>query len=149
MIKEEELSNPRSCLNKAKPGERLFVLRGADPAAPSTIRHWIGERLRLGKNSTSHEQIREADQCASLMEVERLANLPGKLNVQCGGAVPASREALLEDRLGELTRHTGTLLGELKANRPPSQLTLELVERWVTISECLLRHEPVNRRTNE
>lgn len=35
------------------------------------IRAWIAERLRLGKNTLGDEQIREAFECATLMELER------------------------------------------------------------------------------
>lgn len=71
MIKRDEIENQSSCLNKARDGERLFVMLARDPAAPVAIRAWIAERLRLGKNTASDEQIREAFECASLMELER------------------------------------------------------------------------------
>ena len=71
MIKRDEIEDPASCLNKARADERLFVMLARDPAAPVAIRAWIAERIRLGKNTASDEQIREAFECATLMELER------------------------------------------------------------------------------
>ena len=71
MRKCDELTDSESCLNKARDDERLFVLLSRDPAAPVAIRAWIAERLRLGKNVAGDEQIREAFECANLMEMER------------------------------------------------------------------------------
>jgi hypothetical protein len=71
MIKIEEISNPSSCLNKARDNERLFVLIGRDPAAPVAIQAWIDERIRLGKNKPKDDQILEAAACAALMAMER------------------------------------------------------------------------------
>ena len=71
MIKRDEIEYTESCLNKAHDDERLFVLLARDPAAPVAIRAWIAERIRLGKNALSDDQIREAHECAKLMEIER------------------------------------------------------------------------------
>jgi hypothetical protein len=71
MIKRDEIEDTESCFNKASDGERLFVLLARDPAAPVAIRAWISERIRLGKNKPDDDQIREAHDCAALMEVER------------------------------------------------------------------------------
>lgn len=71
MIKFHELTNPKSCLNKAQPTEMLFVLLARDPAAPATIRAWADERVKLGKNQPDDRQIREALACASLMDKQR------------------------------------------------------------------------------
>ena len=68
MIKSKELTDPSSCLSKAKDDELLFVLLARDKAAPVAIRAWIAERLRLGKNQVDDAQILEAEQCARLME---------------------------------------------------------------------------------
>ena len=72
MRKNEELTNPESCLNKAKPGEKIFVLLGRDVAAPAAIQAWINERIRLGKNQPSDSQIQEAMCCAVEMIRERV-----------------------------------------------------------------------------
>jgi hypothetical protein len=45
----------------------LFVLMDRDVAAPQTIRFWIHERIRLGKNSPHDNQICEAERCAHAM----------------------------------------------------------------------------------
>jgi len=71
MIKRDEIEDHTSCFNKATDGERLFVLLARDPAAPAAVRAWIAERIRLGKNKPDDDQIREAQECAALMEVER------------------------------------------------------------------------------
>ena len=71
MIKLQELSDPNSCLNRAKDDELLFVLLARDPAAPWAIRAWIDERVRLGKNAPDDAQIEEAEQCARRMEESR------------------------------------------------------------------------------
>lgn len=71
MRKIPELFNPFSCLSKAEDHEMLFVLLGRDVAAPATIRFWIEERIRLGKNKPSDSQIVEARRCANTMARER------------------------------------------------------------------------------
>lgn len=64
MLKRDELTNPDSCLNRAREDEHLFVLLGRDPAMPATIRHWIDQRLRLNKNGPDDPQIAEAEALA-------------------------------------------------------------------------------------
>ncbi len=68
MRKFDEITQQNSCLNRAAPDEPLFVLLGRDPAAPSIIRAWVGERLRLGKNGPGDEQVVEAESAAQAME---------------------------------------------------------------------------------
>jgi hypothetical protein len=58
--KHEELNDSRSCLNRARADEWLFVLLGRDRAAPAAVRAWIEERIRLGKNKPDDPQIKEA-----------------------------------------------------------------------------------------
>lgn len=60
MRKRDELTNPNSCMSRAKDDEWTFVLLGRDVAAPVAIRAWIEERIRLGKNKASDPQIIEA-----------------------------------------------------------------------------------------
>jgi hypothetical protein len=69
--KLDELTNPNSCMSKAKDGEMTFVLLGRDAAAPAAIRAWIKERIRLGKNQPGDRQVTEAAACADTMEAER------------------------------------------------------------------------------
>ena len=71
MRKCDELNDPTSCLNRAQPMERLFVLLARDAAAPATVKFWANERVRLGKNFITDPQIMEALECARLMEEER------------------------------------------------------------------------------
>jgi len=71
MIKHDVIDSPKSCFNTAYDQEHLFVLLARDPAAPVAIRAWIAERLRLGRNQPGDEQIREAYECATLMELQR------------------------------------------------------------------------------
>ena len=68
MRKTEELTNPRSCMSRAKDDEMTFVLLARDAAAPKAIRFWCDERVRLGKNTYDDPQIKEALQCALIME---------------------------------------------------------------------------------
>lgn len=70
MRKRDELTNPDSCMGRARPSEMMFVLLGRDLAAPGAIRAWIAERIRLGKNQPSDAQILEAERCAQIMEAE-------------------------------------------------------------------------------
>lgn len=79
MIKREELTNPNSCFGRARMDEMLFVLLARDVAAPSTIRHWVQERIDRGKNTRDDAQIKEALYCAGYME--RLNNGQDRLNV--------------------------------------------------------------------
>ena len=71
MRKAEELSNPNSCLNRAKLTEMMFVLLARDITAPATIREWCRLRCLYGKNTAKDEQIQEALACADAMEKER------------------------------------------------------------------------------
>lgn len=68
MKKQQEMTDPASCLNKAHDNEMLFVLLGRDPAAPYVIRCWIEERIRLGKNAIGDPKMLDAQACAAAME---------------------------------------------------------------------------------
>lgn len=69
MRKDHEKNNPESCWNKATENEMMFVLLQRDLAAPATIRFWVQERIRLGKNHGMNAQIQEAIMCARFMEL--------------------------------------------------------------------------------
>ena len=62
MRKHQEITDPSSCLNKARSDEMLFVLLGRDCAAAHAVRAWIEERIRLGKNNREDTKIIEAEQ---------------------------------------------------------------------------------------
>jgi len=67
MRKRDELTNPNSCMSRAKDNEMTFVLLGRDSAAPKTIKFWCRERIRIGKNKPNDPQILEALRCAEEM----------------------------------------------------------------------------------
>ncbi len=71
MKKCDELTDPKSCMSRARPDEWTFVLLGRDTAAPATIRFWANERIRLGKNTATDPQIVEAFACAAAMEEDK------------------------------------------------------------------------------
>ncbi len=71
MRKRDELSDPTSCLNRARDDEWTFVLLGRDAAAPAAVRAWIEERIRLGKNCRDDPQIVEAEQWIRAVEAEQ------------------------------------------------------------------------------
>jgi hypothetical protein len=58
--KRDELSDPNSCLNRAREDEWTFVLLGRDPAAPAAVLAWVAERIRIGKNGPFDAQVVEA-----------------------------------------------------------------------------------------
>jgi hypothetical protein len=60
MRKRDELTDPASCMSRARDDEWTFVLLGRDPAAPAAVRAWVEERVRLGKNRREDPQIAEA-----------------------------------------------------------------------------------------
>lgn len=68
MRKSEELTNPKSCMSRARDDEMTFVLLARDVAAPGAIRWWARKRVELGKNAWSDAQIVEALACADEME---------------------------------------------------------------------------------
>ena len=70
MRKRDELTNPKSCMSRAGDDEYTFVLLGRDVTTPATIRFWIEERIRLGKNVRTDPQIVEAEQSAATIEAE-------------------------------------------------------------------------------
>ncbi len=70
MRKKDELTREHTCMQHAHPNEMTFVLLSRDAAAPIAIRAWVAERLRLGKNVETDEQIIEAQACAQTMELE-------------------------------------------------------------------------------
>lgn len=71
MVKLEELSNPKSCMSRAADHEMTFVMLARDAAAAETIRFWVRERIRLGKNAEGDEQLLEALHCADFMDQQR------------------------------------------------------------------------------
>jgi len=62
MRKRDELTDPNSCMSRARDDEWTFVLLGRDCAAPVAVQAWVDERVRLGKNKPDEPQIIEAMQ---------------------------------------------------------------------------------------
>ncbi len=71
MLKRNELTDPRSCMSRARDDEMTFVLLARDVAAPVTIRMWVEARILCGKNKADDPQIVEALECAREMERQR------------------------------------------------------------------------------
>jgi len=71
MLKSEEQSSASSCFNRALPNERVFVLLARDPAAPSAIRQWVHDRIRLTGAKYDDPQLVEARAAADAMDAER------------------------------------------------------------------------------
>jgi hypothetical protein len=78
MKKTDELTNPDSCLSRARDDEMTFVLLARDAAAPRAIRAWCDWRVDMGKNKYSDPQIKEALACADEMERQRAALTRGE-----------------------------------------------------------------------
>lgn len=62
MIKSRELSNPHSCLSKARPDEPIFVLRAHDPLFAQTIRHWAAMAHDVHSIEKTEEARKIADE---------------------------------------------------------------------------------------
>ncbi len=71
MRKRDEMTDPGSCLNRARDDEWLFVLLGRDAAAGAAVSAWIDERIRLGKNTRTDPQIVEALAWVRTVEAEQ------------------------------------------------------------------------------
>lgn len=71
MRKKDELTNDQSCMSRAHYEEMTFVLLGRDKSAPKTIRFWVNDRIESGKNQPGDPQMKEALECARIMEAER------------------------------------------------------------------------------
>lgn len=93
MRKNQELTNPQSCLSRARGDEMTFVLLGRDAAAPAAIRAWVEERVRLGKNSRTDSQILDALKTARLMELERTVKVFQMNDCDWVAATPTLEEA--------------------------------------------------------
>lgn len=64
MEKRFELSNEKSCLNKAAPTEPIFVLRAHDPLAAQAVRLWAAMASGVHEDS----KIQEATILAAEMD---------------------------------------------------------------------------------
>lgn len=98
MRKCDEISHPKSCWNKARDTERLFILLERDLAAPGTITDWADRRVRLGKNKEDDPQILEARGLAQ--------NMLGTLRQEFDG-FNARRLELIEKQHAGFTKEEG------------------------------------------
>lgn len=89
MRKRDELTDPKSCMSKAREDEFTFVLLARDEAAPETIRFWCAERIRLGKNKITDPQIVEALACADTMSIERVNSPASSASATAAPSAPA------------------------------------------------------------
>ncbi|HYE78282.1 MAG TPA: hypothetical protein VEI97_09865 [bacterium] len=71
MRKRDELTNPNSCMSRARDDEWLFVLLARDDAAPETVLFWIERRIARGKNKPDDPQIVEAQQWVKAVLAEK------------------------------------------------------------------------------
>jgi len=120
MRKRDELADPKSCLNKAKDDELIFVFLERDKALPNTLRAWVAERIKLGLNEPGDAQLTSALRDAVLIErarVERLVKAAVELAVvrhdlgNCDGELgETARKEVADDIWGAL-RGIGTCDG--------------------------------------
>lgn len=71
MRKREELTNPASCMSRARDDEMTFVLLGRDVAATHAVKAWIEARISLGKNRRDDPQIVEAEEWIATVKAEQ------------------------------------------------------------------------------
>lgn len=98
MRKRDELTDPKSCMSRARDDEWTFVLLGRDLAATAAVRAWIEERIRLGKNQRNDPQIVKAKQWIESVETEQagcqcLGCIRGRGDTQFG--VPVEKAIML------------------------------------------------------
>ncbi len=67
MVKKFEIADPKSCLNRAKEHERVFVLLERDESTPVAIQAWATDRIKRGKNKPMDPEILEALNLANAM----------------------------------------------------------------------------------
>lgn len=78
MIKEQEILNPNSCLNRALNGEPLFVLRANDETAPDLVTVWAIKYMNSKggwerMSAAQQQKFSEALNCAHQMKEWRKA----------------------------------------------------------------------------
>lgn len=66
MIKSKEITDPKSCFNRAAADEPIFVLRGKDLCAGYTVRMWANIAHQSGRHEP--EKIAAARAFADEME---------------------------------------------------------------------------------
>lgn len=74
MIKSKELTEPKSCLNKAADDEPVFVLRAKDRLEPLAVRLWAV----LAEGVHENWKVKGANELAAQMESWRRDNAATK-----------------------------------------------------------------------
>lgn len=72
MLKSDELADPNSCFNRAKPDEFVFVLLERDETAADAISYWVSRRIATGKNLPSDPQILSAIEQVKAMKERKM-----------------------------------------------------------------------------
>lgn len=90
MIKSEELTNPKSCINQSQDDEMVFVLCARDPSAPAAVREWARQYQARGGRP---EKVAEALQAAKRMEEWREARAQ-RIKAAVGALSPESIAAV-------------------------------------------------------
>lgn len=72
MLKRHEISDPNSCLNKAKDNQMVFVLTENDKAMEETIEFWINKRIELGLNELGDTKMVTAQNVADYVRSQRI-----------------------------------------------------------------------------
>lgn len=80
MIKEQEILNPNSCLNRAANGEPLFVLRANDETASDLVTVWAIKYMNskggwAKMDARQQQKFSEALNCAHTMKEWRKSSL--------------------------------------------------------------------------
>lgn len=68
MKKRDEISDPNSCLSRARDDEWVFTLLERDITSPDVVRYWVMKRILAKKNKMGDPQIAEALQWADRVE---------------------------------------------------------------------------------
>jgi len=96
MLKQMELANPTSCLNKAAPDEPVFVLRAKDALAAQTVRLWAA----MAFERHEPEKLKEALDLADRMDKWRQERQPK----EAGTAIGSSAGYVLGDQVCQRLR---------------------------------------------
>ena len=72
MRKREVLSDPSSCLNRARDDEMIFVLLARDESSIDAVRAWIESRIKRGKNIREDAEIVSAEQWIEMVQTEKV-----------------------------------------------------------------------------
>jgi hypothetical protein len=124
MKKRDELTDPNSCMSRAKYDEMTFVLLGRDMCAADTIRYWAAKRVLIGKNNRHDQQITEALACATEMERQWLE----LMGVKTGSQKAEGRLLRERDEAREaLNRCYAMFDAQLHGTKPPESV-LQLCE---------------------